>query len=146
MQDKQPLTQGLEQKLREAGFAPPESMQKQGSVRHNNHGRNNPSKETKMENNQQQQQVQPPQPQPQIPQIPDIPDNLGEHFGGLMDALKKKLEAEKQPSQFETGEVLTFAAKAGVAVVAVAAGTAVVVGIARLIGGDSTPELPTPAP
>lgn len=142
MRDKQPVTQDLETKLREAGFAPLEPVQKQEEVRHKNYGRNNPSKETKMSDQVQQQPQQQPQPQPQIP---EIPDNLGKQFGGLVDALTKKLEAEKQPSRFETGEVLTFAAKAGVAVVAVAAGTAAAVGIARLVGGGSTPD-PTPAP
>lgn len=87
---------------------------------------------------QQQQQ----QPAPQVPGVPLDPREARvlDNFDRIANAMANRLEGKAAPTRFQGGEVATLAAKTGIVVVGVAAGTAAVLGIKKLLGGSSDPS------
>jgi hypothetical protein len=145
----QPVTQPLRDKLREAGFAPPEPVQKPRISRHKNNAQNNsPCKETPMsEETQTQTQAPETNNQPQTdaqPNVPAISDPIMAQVDKVTTALAGRIAGQK-PHEVNWHSVAEFGVKTAIVVGGVAATTAAVVFITKAVNGSTPdPELPSP--
>jgi hypothetical protein len=142
----QPVTQPLRDKLREAGFAPPEPAQKPRNSRHKNNaqGKNNsPCKETPMSETQTQTNNQSQtDEQHNVPAVPDVPDPIMAQVDKVTTALAGRIAGQK-PHEVNWHSVAEFGMKTAIIVGGVAATTAAVVLITK--AANATPvELPGP--
>lgn len=132
-----PITQGLKDKLRDAGFAIPEQKYREKWHNNSESKHTTTSKEKTMT---QQSQVQQQQPSSEPTQPTDV---VTEQVTRLGDALAKRISGERA-KEVQWASITEFGIKAAITVAAVAAGTAAVTLIVKASGVSPTPELPSP--